>query len=1053
MYVKERFELNEYTQDLLQDMEPPFGYNGFGEFIFYRTYSRNINGRQENWADCVTRYINGIMSIRKDWYIKNHIFWNEKDWQEYAQGLAIAGFKLHWSPPGRGLWACGTDFIYERGAMALYNCSYTELTNNLGDDVAWLMDCLMLGVGVGFSPLRNDNFKLKKPKGTYIFVIPDSREGWVESERLLIESYMYGSSKPVFIYDEIRGPGLPIKGFGGISSGPQPLKDLHLQTEINLERYLSDSFYDTVILKTDIANQVGACVVAGNTRRSAELGQLSIDDLVFKDLKDYEKYPEREAYGWMSNNSVDLIKRRHFERLGEIADRVIIRGEPGIKNLKNFPYGRIGKKDKVRKDIAKGANPCLSPTLSKVLTKEGIKTIGEINIGDKIWSECGWTTVINKWSTGINNIYKYTTTAGVFYSTKNHQIVSEYQKIEVQHALSIDILVGPNDNKETIFNYQDIMDGLVIGDGENKEGIILLNIGDNDHDYFDSGLNTYILRNYNSNKEYEVSTTLYPEELPRTFNREIPERFIKGSIKKVCSFLKGLYSANGSICGNRITLKASSFKVIESVQLMLSSIGIPSYYTTNKTTMVEFANGKYQCKESYDLNITDGRKIFAKSIGFIQKYKTEKLNELIENLYKSKFANKRSKGTYEIISTELVSEEETFDITVDNMLHTFWCNCYNISNCVEICLEHREVCNVDETFPTMCENVDEWYEACEYATFYTSTVALLPTHQPTTNAVIARNRRIGVGIIDVTGWMHEKSVSKVTKYLRKGYKIIRKLNKSLAIEAGVPESIRVTTVKPGGTIPKLAGKTSGLMYPNFQFMIRRVRVQRNHPIAEILKKANVPFEADYFSKNTDVFEFPLECGPSSPAEEISLWQQAMNLVLMQREWADNMVSNTLNFRPRWKLIKSFSLFEGSLDPHADAQNYITKHSHELDYEFFSDAIHTLIPNVFNTKYQVNIKYDNELNPIDIKFYHFDPRHEEDDIEPVLAAICPLIKSVALTPHSPKGAYKQQPEEGISKEEYERRKSLIKFIDWTLLNNSDGQDEKFCTADSCENSSF
>src|SRR4051812_41844899 len=127
MFVKHRFELDAYTCDLLRDMESPFGYDGFGEFIFYRTYSRDINGFQETWADCIIRVINGTFSIRKDWYLRNYIPWDEKKWQIVARKMAISAFKMEWLPPGRGLWAMGTDFIYERGGMALYNCAYSEI--------------------------------------------------------------------------------------------------------------------------------------------------------------------------------------------------------------------------------------------------------------------------------------------------------------------------------------------------------------------------------------------------------------------------------------------------------------------------------------------------------------------------------------------------------------------------------------------------------------------------------------------------------------------------------------------------------------------------------------------------------------------------------------------------------------------------------------------------------------------------------------------------------------------------------------------------------------
>jgi len=641
-------------------MVPQFGYNGYGEFVFYRTYSRvKDDGGQENWFDVVIRVTEGTLSIRKDWYIKNFIHWDEEFWQDYARSFAKAMFNMYWLPPGRGLWAMGTPFVYERGSMALYNCfgqdtefivdnqigklidyvdqeifvltndstlkkatvkcfgkqklqkitfkplgrgnirlsykvtqnhrwilpngeittnlevgnrvqvkadlpfeldinsqeyidgfshglifgdgtqqtewknrfsirlckdpigllrnilersthyrttcqppsyngnyvitlvsnhrnfkqipgpdltnlnylrgfvdgwleadgssnknnsfylasineeainwlikiarlvgyiptgiSYDERDTNFGlrssrlcrlhlsmtnhlfevcsitdegqeeevycvvepitesfvlaggiptgncsftnldkywsGDIAWLMDCLMHGVGVGFGPIRDDRMELYQPRGPVsTFEIPDSREGWCESIRLLLDSYLSKDGKPIeFIYDRIRAKGLPIRGFGGIASGPDPLIKLHKGIIESLGRYKETRNYDSVRLKTDIANRVGCCVVAGNVRRSAELACAPISDKNFLDLKNYEKHPDRAEYGWMSNNSGILEKDEDFNMLGEIARRVIVRGEPGVFNKINLRYGRVGKRDIVKPDNAVGLNPC-----------------------------------------------------------------------------------------------------------------------------------------------------------------------------------------------------------------------------------------------------------------------------------------------------------------------------------------------------------------------------------------------------------------------------------------------------------------------------------------------------------------------------------------------------------------------------------------------------------------------------------------------------------------------------------------------------------------------
>lgn len=349
-----------------------------------------------------------------------------------------------------------------------------------------------------------------------------------------------------------------------------------------------------------------------------------------------------------------------------------------------------------------------------------------------------------------------------------------------------------------------------------------------------------------------------------------------------------------------------------------------------------------------------------------------------------------------------------------------------LNPCGEIPLEHREVCNLAETLPTRCATTNVWLKACEYATFYCSTVALLPTHQPSTNAVIARNRRIGVSLIDYTGWKEQLGVAVVTAALREGYKRIRAVNTELAQEAGIPESIRVTTVKPGGSVPKLPGRTSGASHPTYRHTLRRMNVGEGTPTDLILKEAGIPYEPSVYTPKTNVFEFPIIQGPARPATEVSIWEQAMNLILLQREWADNAVSNTLYFKPRWSTVEKGVVSDG----------VIKFPEHVYTHKIGGDG-----PK--NPNFRV-------ISQIDGEYYlqKYNPNHEEDDLESVLSAIAPLTKSVSLLPHMLTGFAPQMPEEGITPEEYDRRIDQIKAIDWTKLSGSDGEDEKFCVGDNC-----
>jgi len=266
-----------------------------------------------------------------------------------------------------------------------------------------------------------------------------------------------------------------------------------------------------------------------------------------------------------------------------------------------------------------------------------------------------------------------------------------------------------------------------------------------------------------------------------------------------------------------------------------------------------------------------------------------------------------------------------------------------------------------------------------------------------------------VSIVDFTGWKDQEGVSSVIRYLREGYRVVRHTNAQLADEAGVPRSIRLTTVKPGGTVPKMAGRTAGASHPTFKYTLMRVQVEKNHPVVKLLQDAGVPYEQSVYDKNNYVFEWPVEQGPAEPAGEVSIWEQAFNIVLLQREWADNAVSNTLYFRPQKQLVGIINVDEVSMYDQG-----------ELVRE--------------GDKYKV---------------YRSDPGHEEGQLEAVLAHIAPYVKSVSLLPHSDKGIFPQMPQEGITKESYDARLESIRKIDWSQFEGSDGQDEKFCTGEACE----
>lgn len=363
-----------------KSVESPFGFvdaggNALGEITFVRTYSRvKEDGTKERWYEVVRRVIEGMYSVQKNHAKENRLPWNDYKAQKSAQEAFDRMFNLKWTPPGRGMWTFGTPLTMEkRNSAALQNCAMVSTKdldkNDPGALFAWVMDALMLGIGVGFDTLGKDkNFPIYAPiEPEVTYVIPDTREGWVEATRLLINSFLRsGQNIQKFDYSEIRPEGAPIKGFGGVASGPAPLIKLHERIAHVLSQRVGDNLDARAIV--DLVNLIGTCVVSGNVRRSATLALGAEGDEDFLNLKNAEVFPERNSYdpenpgwAWMSNNSVAATVGMDYSKY---VDRIADNGEPGFIWLdvaRN--YGRLADAPDGKDYRVMGFNPCAEQPL------------------------------------------------------------------------------------------------------------------------------------------------------------------------------------------------------------------------------------------------------------------------------------------------------------------------------------------------------------------------------------------------------------------------------------------------------------------------------------------------------------------------------------------------------------------------------------------------------------------------------------------------------------------------------------------------------------------
>ena len=601
------------TEDFLsgyRDKKVPWGYqdaagNSVGEITFLRTYSRlKEDGTKETWTDVCERVINGMYSLQKDHAKLNRLPWSDSKAAASAKEAFDRLWNLKWTPPGRGLWVMGTPLVNEqRNSAALQNCAFVSTTSMTKNDpakpFAFLMEASMLGVGVGFDDKGADkDFAIYAPTEGDTYVIPDTREGWVESTAVLINSYLKSDSKkPVFDYSVIRPAGTPIKTFGGTAAGHEPLERLHDHIDKMFANRAGEKL--TRVDIADIGNMIGVCVVSGNVRRSAELLMGRLDDDSFLNLKNAERFPERNSYdpaapgwAWMSNNSVEVSVGQNLDG---IVDGIARNGEPGV-----------------------------------------------------IWMD----------------------------------VSRKYGRLK-----------DPENNK----------DWRVMG--------------------------------YNP--------------------------------------------------------------------------------------------------------------------------------------------------------------------------------------CAEQSLESFECCTLVETYLNRHDNLDDFKRTLKFAYLYAKTVTLLPTHWEETNAIMSRNRRIGTSVSGVANFADNKGLPVLRKWLDEGYAVVKEYDKGYSEWLGIRESIKMTTVKPSGTVSILAGESPGVHWPvGGKFFLRAIRFRNSDPMLPLFQMAQYRVEpASEDPTGTSVVFFPVKSDALRSEKEVSIYEKIDLAATAQYEWSDNSVSVTVSFNPETEadaVGKVLHMYDGKL---------------------------------------------------------------------------------------------------------------------------------------------
>lgn len=348
--------LDQSFVDSYSQKRAPWGFNGMGEIVFLRTYSRKKeNGDNETWTETLQRVVNGAHEIGVE-YTK-----------EEAEALFDHMFNLRCSFSGRALWQLGTPLVQKFNGSSLNNCYFTNIEKI--EDFELLFEYLMLGGGVGFSVERAKIHDLPKVKsGVAIthersndadIIVPDSRHGWKRLLHAVLKSYFETGKSFSYSTILIREYGAPLKTFGGTASGPGALIDGIADICKVLDGRVGKKLRSIDVL--DICNIIGRIVVSGSSRRSAQIAMGDPDDVLFLRAKNWAT---GSIPAWRANSNNSIYADSYDEIMPELWKGYDGSGEPyGLLNRKLArSVGRLGEKNP--DPSIEGFNPCAEIALA-----------------------------------------------------------------------------------------------------------------------------------------------------------------------------------------------------------------------------------------------------------------------------------------------------------------------------------------------------------------------------------------------------------------------------------------------------------------------------------------------------------------------------------------------------------------------------------------------------------------------------------------------------------------------------------------------------------------
>ena len=270
--------------------------------------------------------------------------------------------------------------------------------------------------------------------------------------------------------------------------------------------------------------------------------------------------------------------------------------------------------------------------------------------------------------------------------------------------------------------------------------------------------------------------------------------------------------------------------------------------------------------------------------------------------------------------------------------------------CAEQSLANFETCCLAEVYLPNIESQQELRKVLRYLYRINKHSLAIPCAIKETEDIVHKNMRMGIG---VTGYLQATEEQRL--WLSDAYKYLRAYDEQYSELVGFPTSIKLTTVKPSGTLSLLAGVTPGAHPGYSQYYIRRVRMDSNSELVKVARSHGYHVEPvrnfdGTEDHGTSVVSFPCSFPEGTKfAADMSAIDQLEVIKRLQTEWSDNAVSVTIYYRKEelepikeWLRLNYFNVKSVSFLLHND-HGFDQAPMEEISYETYKAMASVAIP--------------------------------------------------------------------------------------------------------------